>query len=106
MTYPGRLTMARVLKKAWQNRLHFRHEVHRKIVRRIAALGELANGWTNDAAADLFYALTLPGPWRELTLEVKWSDRQYVDAMTPCSAGLCTPLKRSRRPVGRAQDDH
>ncbi len=60
----------------------FRRQVHRKIVQRIAELGELADTWTNDTAADLFYAVTLPGPWRELTRELGWTGSQYVDGMT------------------------
>jgi AcrR family transcriptional regulator len=67
---------------AWRDRMHFRRQVHRKIVQRIAELGELADTWTNDTAADLFYAVTLPGPWRELTRELGWTGSQYVDAMT------------------------
>ena len=67
---------------AWRNRMQFRLQVHQKIVQRIAELGELADGWTHDTAASLFYAATLPGPWRELTRELGWSGSQYVDAMT------------------------
>lgn len=67
---------------AWRDRMRFRHQVHRKIVQRIAELGELAQEWPAETAADLLYALTLPGPWRELTRELGWAQSQYVDAMT------------------------
>ncbi len=67
---------------AWRDRMRLRHRVHRKIVQRIAELGELEQEWPAEAAADLLYALTLPGPWRELTRELGWSQSQYVDAMT------------------------
>ncbi|MEO5698814.1 MAG: TetR/AcrR family transcriptional regulator [Burkholderiaceae bacterium] len=67
---------------AWRDRMHFRHQVHQRIVQRIAELGELAPDWPADAAADLLYALTLPGPWRELTRELGWTQSQYVDAMS------------------------
>jgi AcrR family transcriptional regulator len=67
---------------AWRDRMRFRRQVHRKIVQRIAELGELADTWTIDTAADLFYAVTLPGPWREMTRELGWTGNEYVDAMT------------------------
>jgi hypothetical protein len=77
------------LGSAWRDRMQFRHQVHRKIVQRIAELGELAESWTLDTASDLFYAVTLPGPWRELRREQGWTGSQYVDAMT---AMLCRAL--------------
>ena len=67
---------------AWRDRMRFRHQVHRKIVQRIAELGELAQECPPEAAADLLYALTLPGPWRELTRELGWEQSQYVNAMS------------------------
>ena len=67
---------------AWRDRMRFRHAVHRKIVQRIADLGELAGAWNPDTAADLFYAISLPGPWRELTREFGWDEGRYVGAMT------------------------
>ncbi|CAN5621245.1 hypothetical protein BH23ACI1_BH23ACI1_32920 [soil metagenome] len=67
---------------AWRDRMHFRHQVHQKIVQRIADLGALAQEWPLETAADLLYALTLPGPWRELTRELGWTQSRYVDAMT------------------------
>jgi hypothetical protein len=39
----------------------------------MAAEGDLAPGWKVDTATDLFFAVTLPGPWRELTGERAWS---------------------------------
>ena len=38
-----------------------------RIAERLAAEGELAPGWTAQTAADLIFAVTLPGPWRILT---------------------------------------
>lgn len=67
---------------AWRDRMNFRHEVHRQLIERIAAVGDLADGWTIETAADLFYAVTLPGPWRELTRELGWSQDQYIAGMT------------------------
>lgn len=54
-----------------------RQRVHREITRRIADSGELDDTWTVDSAAELFYAITLPGPWRELTQELGWSGDDY-----------------------------
>ncbi|MEN8237690.1 MAG: TetR/AcrR family transcriptional regulator [Actinomycetota bacterium] len=67
---------------AWRDRLRFRHQVHRDLIERIADEGSLADGWTPDTAADVFYAITLPGPWRELTQELGWTSDQYVLLMT------------------------
>jgi AcrR family transcriptional regulator len=79
----------KALGAAWRDRMHFRHQVHLKIVQRIVELGELADTWTHETAAELFYAVTLPGPWRELTREQGWTGSQYVDAMTTM---LCRAL--------------
>lgn len=62
---------------AWRNRMDNRQRVHREIVQRIAEASELAEMWTIDSATELFYAITLPGPWRELTQELGWSDEDY-----------------------------
>ena len=65
------------LAAAWRNRMDNRQRVHRMIVQRISDEGQLAEGWTVDAAADLFYAITMPGPWRELTMELGWTPDDY-----------------------------
>ena len=44
-----------------------RRAAHRAIIRRIADEGQPADGWTVDTAGDLFYTVTMNGPWRELT---------------------------------------
>jgi AcrR family transcriptional regulator len=67
---------------ALRDRLVFRRAAHRAVIARIAAEGNLASGWTVDAAADLFYAVTLPAPWRELTGTCAWSASQYVERMS------------------------
>jgi hypothetical protein len=35
-----------------------------------------------DTAADLFFAVTLPVPWRELTGTSGWSATQYVERIS------------------------
>jgi AcrR family transcriptional regulator len=67
---------------ALRDRLEFRRAAHRKVIARIAAEGDLADGWTVDTASDLFFAVTLPGPWRELTAERGWSAKQYSHRMS------------------------
>ena len=54
---------------------------HRAIIQRIADEGQLADGWTVDPAADLFYTVTMQGPWRELTRELGWTPEQYTENM-------------------------
>lgn len=67
---------------ALRDRLDFRRSAHRAVIARIAAEGELASGWTVDAAADLFAAVTMPSPWRELTGTCGWSAQQYANRMS------------------------
>jgi AcrR family transcriptional regulator len=67
---------------ALRDRLDFRQAAHRAVIARIAAEGDLANGWTIDNAADLFFAVTMPSPWRELTGSCGWSAKQYAKRMS------------------------
>lgn len=67
---------------ALRDRLDFRRAAHRAIIARIAAEGDLANGWTIDTAADLFAAVTMPSPWRELTGTCGWPTEQYATRMS------------------------
>lgn len=67
---------------AWRNRMRGRHADHRAVIQRIADEGRLADGWTVDTAADLFYTITMPGPWRELTRELSWTSGQYIKNVT------------------------
>jgi AcrR family transcriptional regulator len=67
---------------ALRDRLDFRRAAHRAVIARIAAEGDLADGWTVDTAADLFYAVTLPTSWRELTGTRAWSAGQYAERMS------------------------
>ena len=67
---------------AWRDRMDFRRVVNRTIIQRIADEGQLAEEWTVDAAADLLYTVTMPGPWRELTRELGWTPEQYAENVT------------------------
>lgn len=63
---------------AWRNRMdRRRNDIIRTIVERMAAEGQLAKGWSVDAATDLIYVITMPGPWRELTAELGWTPARY-----------------------------
>lgn len=67
------------LRAAWRDRMDIRRGTHiQRIVEAIAAEDRLARGWTVAAAADLIYVVTMPGPWRELTQELGWSQRRYA----------------------------
>jgi hypothetical protein len=60
-----------------------RRQMHlRSIVERIAAEGQLAEGWSVDTVVDLIYVVTMPGPWRELTRELGWTAEQYTQNLT------------------------
>ena len=70
------------LAAVWKDRMTGRRGHVRRIAERIAAEGQLADGWTVEAAADLIFAVTLPGPWRVLTSVVGWSNERYADEIT------------------------
>ena len=70
------------LAAVWKDRMTGRRGHVRRIAERIAAEGQLADGWTAEAAADLIFAVTLPGPWRVLTSVVGWSNERYADVIT------------------------
>jgi AcrR family transcriptional regulator len=70
------------LAAAWKDRMTGRRSHVRRIAERIAAEGELADGWTAEAAADLIFTVTLPGPWRVLTSVLGWSQEQYAEEVT------------------------
>jgi AcrR family transcriptional regulator len=67
------------LSAAWKDRMTGRRGHVRRIAERIAAEGRLAEGWTVESAADLIFALTLPGSWRVLTSVVGWSKERYAE---------------------------
>jgi hypothetical protein len=67
---------------ALRDRLNFRRAAHRAVIARIAADGDLAEGWSVDTAAELFFAVTMPSPWRELTGTCGWSASQYAKRMS------------------------
>jgi len=70
------------LAAAWRDRMGRRQMHIRSIVERIAAEGRLAKGWSVDAAVELIYAVTMPGPWRELTRELGWTAERYTHNLT------------------------
>lgn len=61
---------------AWRDRMRYRRQAHVAMVQRLAELGELGD-WPVEVAADLFYALTLPSVWREVTRELDWTPQEY-----------------------------
>jgi AcrR family transcriptional regulator len=70
------------LAAAWKDRMTGRRGHVRRIADRIAADGRLADGWTAEAAADLIFTVTLPGPWRVLTSVAGWSKERYAREIT------------------------
>jgi AcrR family transcriptional regulator len=70
------------LAAAWRDRMTGRLGHVRRIANRLAEEGALADGWTADAAADLIYAVTLPGPWRVLTSVAGWTLERYAEDVT------------------------
>ena len=67
---------------ALRDRLAVRRAAHREVIARIASEGLLAEGWTIDSATDLFAAITMLGPWRELTEAGHWTPEQYAERMS------------------------
>ena len=70
------------LATAWKDRMTGRRGHVRRIAERLGAEGQLVDGWTAEAAADLIFTVTLPGPWRVLTFVMGWSQERYADEIT------------------------
>jgi hypothetical protein len=69
----------------------------RRIADRIAAEGQLADGWSAESAADLIFTLTLPGPWRVLTSVAGWSKERYAREITRLLERSLLPPEAERR---------
>lgn len=86
------------LAAGWRNRMGRRQRMLLEVAERIASEGHLADGWTAAEAADLVYAITMPGPWRELTREVGWSEGQYVERIWKViETSLLSPVPEGHR---------
>ncbi len=85
------------LAAVWKDRMTGRRGHVRRIADRMAAEGQLANGWTAEAAADLIYTLTLPGPWRVLTSVAGWSKKRYAREITKMLERSLLPPELDRR---------
>lgn len=66
---------------AWRDRMRFRQAVFRSMIETLVARAELDESWRIDDAAATLYAVAHFDTWRELRLELGWSDDHYVDAM-------------------------
>jgi AcrR family transcriptional regulator len=67
---------------AWRDRMRFRQSTFRAMIEALADRDELAEDWTIDDVAAVLYAVAHFDTWRELVVELHWSDDHYVDAMT------------------------
>jgi AcrR family transcriptional regulator len=85
------------LAAAWKDRMTGRRGHVRRIADRIAAEGQLADGWTAESAADLIFTVTLPGPWRVLTSVAGWSEEQYAREITKLLERSLLPPEADRR---------
>jgi len=71
-----------VLGAAWRDRMRFRQATFRAMIETLAERGELDQGWNVDDAAATLYAVAHFDTWRELSIELGWSDDRYVESMT------------------------
>ena len=85
------------LAAVWKDRMTGRRGHVRRIADRMAAEGQLADGWTAEAAADLIYTVTLPGPWRVLTSVAGWSKKRYAREITKLLERSLLPPEADRR---------
>ena len=88
----------------WKDRMTGRRGHVRRIAERIEAEGRLADGWTVEAAADLIFTVTLPGPWRVLTAVLGWSEERYAEEITGLleRSVLARAAVPRPAPIGRA----
>jgi AcrR family transcriptional regulator len=70
------------LGEAWRDRMQFRQATFRAMVEALAARAELDDGWSIDDAAAALYAVAHFDTWRELVIELRWSEEHYVKTMT------------------------
>jgi AcrR family transcriptional regulator len=85
------------LAAVWKDRMTGRYGHVRRIADRIAAEGQLADGWTAEGAADLIFTVTLPGPWRVLTSVAGWSKERYAREITRMLERSLLPPEADRR---------
>lgn len=67
---------------AWTEQMSRRLEDHRRVIRRIAEDGELAEGWDVESAATYFFTTTLHWVWEELITQGGWSVEEARDRLT------------------------
>jgi AcrR family transcriptional regulator len=67
---------------AWRDRMRFRHAAFRAMIEALAERGELDEDWSIDDAAATLYAVAHFDTWRELVIELDWSDDLYIESMT------------------------
>jgi len=67
---------------AWRDRMRFRYATFRAMIEALAERGELDGGWRIEDAAATLYAVAHFDTWRELVIELEWSDDLYVESMT------------------------
>lgn len=70
------------LAAVWKDRMTGRRGHVRRIADRMAAEGQLADGWSAEGAADLIFTVTLPGPWRVLNSVAGWGKERYAREIT------------------------
>ncbi len=70
------------LGSAWRDRMHYRQSTFRAMIETIDDWGELDDGWSIDDAASMLYAVAHFDTWRELVIELKWSDDHYVASLS------------------------
>jgi AcrR family transcriptional regulator len=80
------------LHAAWRDRMRFRQATFRAMVETLAERRELAEDWSVAEAAATLYAIAHFDTWRELVIELRWSDARYVKTMTRT---LCAALLRT-----------
>ena len=66
---------------AWRERMRFRQATFRSMISALAERGELDKDWPIDEAASAMYAVAHFDTWRELVIELDWSDDLYVESM-------------------------
>ncbi len=67
---------------AWRDRMRFRLATFRAMIDTLAERDQLAADWAVDDAAATLYAVAHFDTWRELVVELGWSDDHYVATMT------------------------
>jgi AcrR family transcriptional regulator len=87
---------------AWRDRMNELHQALRIALHRLARRGQLADGWTVDAAADWAWSRVQPTTWQHLVGERAWTPEDYAERTIGSLLGELVAARRAAPQASRA----